>query len=246
MTLIATWLLTIAVHGGVLLLVAWAIDQAVRLRCAWRELLWRTALFGCVLSATLQLAAVHLPLAERWSAVADSANSLASSAEPEQQIVHGNAAPLAESRLLSTTSSASYAQTPAGVSSAAPARPLHTLSLPSSVRLLTGIVSIWLLGVLFAIGRFILACVRLRRSLAGAVVLADPACARDLSLLAQQAGIAEPRLQTLDAIPSPIAAPFARIVLPTWAIQRLDQSHCRRCWRTNWRISPAAIRHGNC
>ncbi len=222
MTLTATWLLTIAVHGGVLLLVAWGIDRVVRLRCAWRELMWRTALFGCVLSATLQVAAVTWPLGARLAG-ADSALSSLHNAEPVQQMIYGGAAPLAESRPLVSSSSTSNPSAPARIATAA-AAPSRMFWLPSSAVLLAGIVGIWMLGALFALSRFVLSLAHLRRRLAAATTLVDDACAADLSMLAQQAGIAQPRLLTLAAIPSPIAAWSGRIVLPTWAIQTLDQS----------------------
>jgi hypothetical protein len=53
---VATWLLTFALHAGVLLLVAWLVDRGrLRAQLAWRELLWRGALFGAVLSTSLQV-----------------------------------------------------------------------------------------------------------------------------------------------------------------------------------------------
>ena len=71
MNIIAAWLLTVAVHGVVLLLAAWMIDIWVAsLRGTWRELLWRSALFGCVLTATLQVVSQHSPLGGRWNVIA--------------------------------------------------------------------------------------------------------------------------------------------------------------------------------
>ena len=65
MNLVAAWLLTLALHASTLLLLALAIDRACPgMRGAWRELLWRSALFGGALTATLQLAST--PLAGRW------------------------------------------------------------------------------------------------------------------------------------------------------------------------------------
>src|SRR5688500_5492266 len=62
---VATWLLTFALHTGALLLVAWSVDRGrLRAQLAWRELLWRGALFGALLSASLQTLA-GLPVAAR-------------------------------------------------------------------------------------------------------------------------------------------------------------------------------------
>ena len=52
---LTAWLLMLPLHAGVLLLAAWAIDAGTpSLRGVSRELLWRTALFGCLLTATVQ------------------------------------------------------------------------------------------------------------------------------------------------------------------------------------------------
>jgi beta-lactamase regulating signal transducer with metallopeptidase domain len=52
---IVAWLLTFALHASVLLALAWIADRGVlRQRPAWRELLWRTALFGGLLTASVQ------------------------------------------------------------------------------------------------------------------------------------------------------------------------------------------------
>jgi len=52
---IVAWLLTFALHASVLLALAWIVDRGVlRQRPAWRELLWRTALFGGLLTASVQ------------------------------------------------------------------------------------------------------------------------------------------------------------------------------------------------
>jgi len=43
----AGWLLTVALHGGLFLLAAWLIDRTWHAPPnAWRELMWRVALFG--------------------------------------------------------------------------------------------------------------------------------------------------------------------------------------------------------
>ena len=66
MNLVAAWLLNIAMQSVLLLIAACLIDRFFTMRNAWRELLWRAALFGGVLTATLQLASSQAPLAGRW------------------------------------------------------------------------------------------------------------------------------------------------------------------------------------
>ncbi|MDR3387873.1 MAG: M56 family metallopeptidase [Rudaea sp.] len=233
MDLVAAWLLTIALHGTVLLFAAWAIDRTFpALRCACRQLLWRTALFGCVLTATLQVASQQSPrqqwqIGGRWhlGAVSDSpvlpraqsANQfIAASAESPSTSRHQRAMP---DRLPAEERSSTAL---AGSLSAGPR------SSPGSSRDWPAwIVGIWLGAALFAIARMTASFARLQRTLADAVTLANPALKEDLSTLATRAGIAEPRLLSLDTIPSPIAAPFARIVLPVWAIDTLDRAQLR-------------------
>lgn len=234
MTLVAAWLLTIAAHGAVLLSAAWVIDRAFAfLRCASRELLWRTALFGCVLSATLQVVSTQLPsrqlpshqfpLSGRWHLAVESSSSTVPGIEPAQRIIAGNAASPPPSQDLRAAANPLHdpQRSPATTNAAAssPLAPAH----PLSWHWLTWIVGIWLGGVLFAVSRITASFAQLRRALTDAVVLANPDLENDLSALAQQAGIAQPKLLSLDDIPSPIAAPFAGIVLPTWAIDRLDR-----------------------
>ena len=51
---LAGWLLSVALHGGLLLAAAWLIDRTVRFAPSTRESMWRCALFGGVFTASLQ------------------------------------------------------------------------------------------------------------------------------------------------------------------------------------------------
>src|SRR6478735_1933043 len=63
----AGWLLTVALHGGLFLLAAWLIDRTWRTPPnAWRELMWRVALFGGAITASVQPIAGPSPVAARW------------------------------------------------------------------------------------------------------------------------------------------------------------------------------------
>jgi len=53
--ILAAWLLTIALHASALIGVAWLFDRgALRSRPAWREMLWRAAFYGGVVTASVQ------------------------------------------------------------------------------------------------------------------------------------------------------------------------------------------------
>ena len=66
MTTMTAWLLNVALQSVLLFISAWVIDRAFPLRNSLRELVWRGALFGGVLTATLQIFSAHAPLAGRW------------------------------------------------------------------------------------------------------------------------------------------------------------------------------------
>ncbi len=58
----AGWLLTYLVHSTVVLLAVWAIAAHARLTVAVRDILWKTALVGGIVTATVQTAATREPL----------------------------------------------------------------------------------------------------------------------------------------------------------------------------------------
>ena len=222
MNFIAAWLLTVAIHGVVLLLAAWMIDTwVVSLRGTWRELLWRTALFGCVLTATLQVASQQSPLGGRWNVVAESAPAAMTIATAAAQSDTSDpVAPSLSVRALKHPVPQALANVSANSVAA-------VVPMGRAGSRLSWIVGAWLAGALFMLGRTTLSLMRLRQTLAAATAVSQHALQNDLSALATRAGIAEPKLLSLDAIPSPLAAPFARIVLPAWAIDTLDAQQLR-------------------
>ncbi len=218
MNIIAAWLLTVAIHGVVLLLAAWTVDTWVpSLRGAWRQLLWRTALFGCVLTATLQVVSQQSPLGGRWNVAAEPAATVLA-AGPSARSVAGKPDPLASSQTLRLINHPVPQAVANGAANSAVAVEPRALAWNR----LAWIVGVWLVGALFMLGRTTLHLLRLRQTLAAAAAVSNRELQSDLAVLATQAGIAEPQLLSLDAIPSPIAAPFARIVLPAWALDVLD------------------------
>ena len=62
---VAAWLLTYALHSTLLLGLAWALGRWVVRAHAAREVLWKAALLGGLLTATVQVAAGFEPLAGR-------------------------------------------------------------------------------------------------------------------------------------------------------------------------------------
>lgn len=236
--ILAAWLLTVALHSSVLLGIAWLLDRgALRARPAWREVLWRAALFGGVVTAGVQvLLDVPMPArialattapATTSSAViadlrstADSSTSREASRAPVAEPVAGTARKGTAASIANPVQSPSRA-TRADVPAIASAR--TPFALPSWHLIL---IAGWLSGALIALTRFAAAWMHLRRSLALTEPLANPQLATDAAALAIEARIAPPHLAVLDDLASPIAA-RGRIVLPRWAVELLDREQLR-------------------
>ncbi len=226
---VAAWLLTLALHVGVLLVVAWVVDRgALRARPAWRELLWRAALFGGALTATAQTV-LDVPTATRFALPGISvAPTLAPAAS--QRALDRRSEPL--------TSTADAVAVATRVSVDRPATRNASASIegggyapiarsswrPSWQRVL---IAAWLAGVLLALGRLLVLWLRLAHVLARAQPLHNATISLGAAALALQARVATPRLMVLDELASPIAARGRRIVLPRWALDLLDREQLR-------------------
>src|SRR5215207_3001380 len=58
----AAWLLTYLVHSTLILLATWAVTSRKRMGDATRDLFWKTALVGGIVTASLQTAVAREPL----------------------------------------------------------------------------------------------------------------------------------------------------------------------------------------
>ena len=91
----AAWLLTLAMHAGVLLVLAWAFDRSrLRVHLGWREWLWRLALFGGFLTSTAQLV-LETPGPARFSLAVQSGQSAMTEdrSDPAAQATTASVAP---------------------------------------------------------------------------------------------------------------------------------------------------------
>jgi len=208
MNLIAAWLLNVAMQSVLLLIAACLIDRLFTMRNAWRELLWRAALFGGVLTATLQLASTQAPLAGRWQ-------------WKEQTF----APPVASAPLVVRSPEApKIASAPKGFSKPATTSPSRPAASWPSLRWLA---ALWVIGALLMSLRGMLQWLRLRNAFADAVPLDDDELADEAAGIADRANVAPPALFVMDALPSPVALHGGRIVLPEWATDSLDRDHLR-------------------
>ena len=215
---VATWLLTFALHAGALLLVAWLVDRGrLRAQLAWRELLWRGALFGAVFSASLQtfsgLPAPRLVLASIAPYAASAPMASVRAADAYQATP---AEPVAVA--VPTTRSVDPVQTTSSASAHAKASP--AFAWPSWHAI---VVAAWLAGVLLVLSRLGVAWLGLERRLGEARPTTRPTLATDAMSLAIAAGIPAPRLSVSDDLGSPVAALGRRIVMPAWALELLDR-----------------------
>ena len=220
---VSGWLLSIALHGGLLLAAAWLVDRTLRMAPATRELMWRCALFGGVLTASLQALMPTAP--QTWHLALPASAATSALPEPAQTqapvFVSTRGASLAdatsptdETANAAASDAASIAQHPAmpPTSAIAMLRP----SLPLTVLIF------WLSGALLAFARLCLRFANLRRALARAKPALPPADPDpDLAALAHRAGVRMPALYTLPDVASPFAF-GRRIIVPEWAATALD------------------------
>lgn len=227
METVAAWLITLGLHAGVLLGIAWIVDRgALRARPAWREMLWRTALFGAAFSAGAQML-LDKPLPARIELPAHTAIVATPVSSLPKTVAIERTSPLPN---LAATAKDSPTRDDVRARSVTPAVVVRSASTNTRAAWPTWallVVAAWLAGALIAMTRVLVAWLRLERSLAHAEPIGDSALTTDAAALAIQARSDAPRLATLDELASPIAATGARIVLPRWAVELLDREQLR-------------------
>jgi len=225
----AGWLLTVALHGSVFLAAAWLIDRSWRAPPnAWRELMWRVALFGGVITASLQPIAGPSPIAARWQLAGTAAASTAIAPAQTAAWVSDAQSMSVGAPVAARHSAVSIPAPPAADIASATATPGAAL-LFAPLRALkwpAWIVGVWLLGALFALTRVLRSLMHLRHALRDAAPVARGAAA-ELVELVEHAAVRAPRLLSLAGIASPMATTGARIVAPAWALESLDRGQLR-------------------
>jgi beta-lactamase regulating signal transducer with metallopeptidase domain len=222
--LVAAWLLTLCLHAGVLLTLAWLLDRNVlRHQLGWREWVWRLALFGGLLTASGQML-LDTPKAARIATAAPETI-------PSNQSRH---VAFMQTSAVDTTSTIS-------LDGAAPqrsvARPAQTVAAsPNEMSWMANvampawyqiIVAAWMAGVLLSLSWTGRAWLRMRHKLDLATPLGDLQIDETARQIAALAGVGRPDLLVLDELASPVAVGGRRIILPSWVVGHFDDAQMR-------------------
>ncbi len=209
------WVVTYLVHSTLLLTGAWLLSRCWRrMPASMQETVWRTALFGGVLTATAQVAIGWVP----WGGHVDVPRIQAAAAPepaPLRDIVWAPIATTNDADAMTATPSASAAQpTPAAATTAMDPFPWLALA--------------WLSCVVLALARSRRARSRLDARLADRRPVQDRALLDILDRLHATSGLRRAvRLTQVEGLGSPVALGLAQpeIVIPSRAASELSAAH---------------------
>ncbi|GAB2666648.1 M56 family metallopeptidase [Arenimonas aestuarii] len=216
-----SWLLTLALHATVLLSLAWGLQRLGALRHpGWRELAWRGALFGALLSSVLATAAPALPTMGGWGGTQEApAASLAPATDkrpdPRQALRATLPGESGLPRVLVPRESTAPNSAPRPSETSFPPAPWR---LPGPTAAL--LVLAWVLGgapVALRLLRQAWSLMRWTRRQPGTVPRPGsrlPALAADLGQALELKQL--PRLRLLEGLASPMLLPGRRLLLPAW------------------------------
>jgi len=186
------WLLTYLLHSTLFLGLAWlASRRLARWSAHAEEAVWRFALVGALVTASLQLAAGWEPLAGSWGLPSASAAPAAETSAP---------APLAPRSPKATVFAAAPAWTPEPLVARTTEAPTVPVSLPGVV------LGVWALGALLLIARYAHSFARLGRRLKDRPRVVGGTLYTQLDRLSGEVGLDGPiRLTSSSRLPVPIA-----------------------------------------
>ncbi len=226
--LLAAWLLTYAIHSTILLGTAWLVVRFARTTLALRDVLWKTALLGALVTASWQLAIPGAgPWGSRWSL---SQRDVAAAAAPSYRLVPGgfvvNTDGAASVPAAVSAGAARAAATEGPAAGAGALATVHAGWRAVSPFLPLVLVWLWILGAGLSLFRLGLAKVRLHHLLRGRRPLTGGPLPERLDRLRRSAGIRRPvRLTVSERIPGPVALGRSEICLPGRALTDLDPVH---------------------
>lgn len=220
------WLTTYVVHSTALIAAVWVITSAIpKLSLGTREALWKVALLGPLLTATVvPMASVpsvwgRLPMPQALRTEPATLPALAGAPQAndptvEQRVVRHRAGELEITAVRQRQAALAPAAAPLAAAPVAPASPS-----PWPMVLL----GLWGLGAAVALGRLAYAAHRLRKQLHGRRdVIEDPVLESFLDLCSKAALKKRPRLTASTHLRSPIALGRREICLPERAVDSLS------------------------
>jgi HEAT repeat protein/beta-lactamase regulating signal transducer with metallopeptidase domain len=221
---VLSWLLTYAIHSTILLGAAVAIATWLADEHAWLDLVWKTALLGPLVTASVQVGAQVIPLGGRWH-IATAAQASGTPAmplaprdetasEPEKTVDVPSSTAVDRGSL--SAQPAPLASTSTGASHpAAPAWPVIS-------------VLSWLLIATIGLVRFAARVFRLHRALGSGPPVHAPHLSQTLEALGGTTGGLLPiRLTTSRTCVVPLALVGRQIVLPERFLRELDAEQQR-------------------
>lgn len=213
------WVATYALHSTILLGLVLLVSSRLG-SDAWRETLWKTALMGGLLTATLQSAAGYTPLVGRWVLQNDSAPPLSTESLARQQGGPDLIAPEGPERVRQDEASqggggASAGDTPRSAVPSPRAHPAEDAAPGRDTPWISLLIGIWITVAALLLGRLALQHVWLFRVLAGRRPITDGPVPGMLAALRRNTAFWAPVRLTVSAVcPTPIALGRSEICIP--------------------------------
>ncbi|MEO6280015.1 M56 family metallopeptidase [Roseateles sp.] len=236
-----TWLCSYLLHSSLLIAGLWAAERAgwlARLATGTQETLWRLALLGGLISASLPLMPTLPTLPQATPTEV---------AHP--MVVVQDPAPMRATEVLPAVVEATESARP---SAQLGALPIATRLAPQTHDLAIGFVAVWLLGAALMLAGLALQWAWLRRAVRRLPVLADPRWQALAARLAADLRLPLPALRhARPGWASPLLAPGRVLCLPVWCLDLPDDearavlghelAHLRRR-DPAWRLLAAVVR----
>jgi HEAT repeat protein/beta-lactamase regulating signal transducer with metallopeptidase domain len=219
--IILSWLLTYAIHSTILLGVTLVIALRFADEHAWLDLVWKAALLGPLVTASVQVGSGLIPLGGRWPIGIAAPVAEAGAVLPEPLIA---AAPPERAAVRPS----SPAQ-PRGERAVQPASPLAISTGVNKVAAMWPLLAVlsWMTIGAVMLVRFGVRVLRLHRALASGPAVSSDDLRQMVVALGADGHRAPIRLTTSETCAIPLALPGRRIVLPERFQQQLDAEHQR-------------------
>ena len=215
------WIATYALHSTLLLGLVLLVSRGLG-SDAWRETLWKTALLGGLLTASLQTAAGYTPLVGRWALDEDRTASPAAIAPRSD----GDVPARREEQTGDVVEEKARGAAPPAATS--PAVDLPDAAPERAVPWVTLLTGAWLAVAGLLLGRLALQHVRLFRVLADRRPITEGPLPGMLAALRRHAGFWAPvRLTVSAACPTPIALGRREICVPERFLTELQPDQQR-------------------